>query len=144
PYCDFAGLTTKPPFSTYQVTVASATIGGTGPASPPVIVTTAAASEAPSAPPGVKASWAVADPSGSTDTIIVTWTAAVPGDSPVDEYEVTITGSDGGGSFTQDVSGTTLTAYFGVDTAPNWSITVRAHNSVGWGPSSSSIRLGGL
>jgi len=62
----------------------------------------------------------------------------------VDQYLVTITGSDGGGTFTQTVSGTTLTAYFGVDYIPNWSVTVQAHNAAGWGPVSVAFNLGGL
>ena len=41
-------------------------------------------------------------------------------------------------------SGTTLTASFTVDYIPNWSVTVQAHNSFGWGPSSSVVTLGGL
>ena len=28
------------------------------------------------------------DPTGSTDTLIATWQAAVPGDSPVDQYQI--------------------------------------------------------
>ncbi|HTO24193.1 MAG TPA: fibronectin type III domain-containing protein [Spirochaetia bacterium] len=132
------------PQTTYSVTVVSATVGGTSAASAPVTVTTGAASVAPSAPTGVTARWAVADPSGSTDTLIAAWTAAEPGDSPVDQYEATITGSDGGGTFDQVVDGSTLTAYFGVDFTPNWTLTVRAHNAVGWGPWSAPVRLGGL
>jgi hypothetical protein len=132
------------PETTYQVTVASSTIGGTGPASTPIEVTTAAASIPPSAPTGVTARWAVADPAGDTDTIVVTWLASVPGDSPVDQYQVTISGSDGAGTFTQTVDGVTLTAFFGVSVTPDWSVTVRAHNSVGWGPWSTVVRLGGL
>ena len=96
------------------------------------------------APTGVTARWAAADPGGSTDTLIAAWTAAVPGYSPVDQHEATITGSEGGGTFDQAVDGSTLTAYFGVDFTPNWTLTVRAHNAVGWGPWSAPVRLGGL
>ncbi len=42
----------------------------------------------------------------------------MPGDSPVDQYQITITGSDGAGTLTQTVDGTTLTAYFAVDYNP--------------------------
>ncbi len=76
--------------------------------------------------------------------LVATWTASVPGDSPVDRYEITVTGSDGGGTSTQTVAGTTLTASFTVDYIPNWSVAVRAHNAVGWGPWSAAITLGGL
>jgi hypothetical protein len=53
-------------------------------------------------------------------------------------------GSDGSGTFTQTVSGTTLSASFTVDYIPNWSVTVQAHNAYGWGPLSSAFSLGGL
>jgi hypothetical protein len=132
------------PRTTYQITVASTTIGGTSPASDPVSVTTAAASVLPSAPTGVVADWATPDPVDTTDTLIVTWSASDPGDSPVDQYQVTITGSDGAGTFTQTVSGTTLEASFAVDYTPDWSVTVSAHNAAGWGPWSDPITLGGL
>ncbi|PWU24547.1 MAG: hypothetical protein C5B48_05820 [Candidatus Rokuibacteriota bacterium] len=130
------------PETTYQITVVNTTIAGSGPASTPISVTTAAASVVPSAPTGVTAHW-----TGSGDTtamLVATWNAAVPGDSPVDEYEVLITGSDGGGTFTQTVSGVTLTASFTVDNIPDWTVMVRAHNAAGWGPWSASFTLGGL
>jgi hypothetical protein len=132
------------PQATYQITVVSSTIGGTSPASLPISVTTAAASLAPSAPTGVTARWTSSDPSGTTDTLIASWNAADPGDSPIDEYQVTISGSDGAGTLSQTVSGSTLTAAFTVDFTPNWSVKVQAHNAVGWGPWSSSFSLGGL
>ena len=77
------------------------------------------------------------------DLLVVTWAAAAPGDSPIDQYKITITGSDGGGTFTQTVSGATLTASFSVSDNPDWTITVQAHNAVGWGPASTRIVLGG-
>jgi len=132
------------PQTTYQITVVNTTISGSSPASTPISVTTSPASVPPSAPTGVTASWANLDPTGATDTLIATWRAADPGNSPIDQYVVTITGSDGVGTSTQTVSGTTLTASFTVDYIPNWSVTVRAHNAFGWGPSSSVFRLGGL
>lgn len=132
------------PQTTYQITVVSTTLGGPSPASIPFSVTTTAASIAPSAPTGVTARWASIDPLGTTDTLIATWQASIPGNSPVDQYEITISGSDGGGTATQTVSGTTLTASFTVDYIPNWTVTVRAHNAAGWSPWSASFSLGGL
>ena len=130
------------PQTTYQITVINTTIGGSGPASIPISVTTTAASVVPSAPTGVTDYWTASDV--AIATMIATWSAAVPGDSPVDEYEVLITGSDGGGTFTQTVSGTTLAASFTVDSTPDWTVMVRAHNAAGWGPWSASFKLGGL
>jgi len=137
-------ITSLQPKTTYQITAVSTTIGGSSPASIPINVTTEVASIAPSAPTNVVASWSNPDPSGATDTLVATWSAAVPGDSPVDQYQITITGSDGAGTSTQTVSGTTLTTYFNVDYIPNWTVTVRAHNAAGWGPLSTPVRLGGL
>jgi hypothetical protein len=132
------------PQTVYQITVVDTTIGGASPASAPISVGTSPATIPPSAPTNVVASWPPSDPSGSTDTITVNWQAADPGNSPIDQYLVTITGSDGAGTFTQTVSGTTLTTYFTVDYIPNWSVTVQAHNAAGWGPVSAVFQLGGL
>ncbi len=130
------------PQTTYQITVVDTTIGGSSPASTAIAVTTSAATIAPSAPTGVMAYWAGAG--ATTATLVATWSAAVPGNSPVDTYEVLITGSDGAGTLTQNVSGTTLSASFTVDSIPNWTVQVRAHNAAGWGPWSATFTLGGL
>ncbi len=129
------------PQTMYQITVVNTTIRGPGPVSSPVTVTTSPATVSPSAPATVTAN---PDPLGTTDTLLANWLAADPGNSPVDQYLVTIAGSDGAGTFTQTVSGTTLTAYFNVDYVPNWSVTIQAHNAAGWGPVSSAVTLGGL
>jgi hypothetical protein len=130
------------PQTTYEVIVVNTTIGGSSVASTPISVMTSAASVVPSAPTGVTARWLQQDVTPAT--LFATWNAAVPGDSPIDQYEVMITGSDGGGTFTQIVSGTTLTASFTIDSVPDWTVVVRAHNAAGWGPWSASFRLGGL
>ncbi|HTP47975.1 MAG TPA: fibronectin type III domain-containing protein [Casimicrobiaceae bacterium] len=78
-----------------------------------------------------------------TRSLFASWTAAVPGDSPTDSYQITINGSDGGGTFTQAVPGSTLTATFAVSDIPDWSVKVRAHNAAGWGPWSARFVLGG-
>lgn len=130
------------PQTTYQVTVVNTTAGGSSPPSAPATVTTQAASVAPSAPTAVSARWGAQ--SATTATLLASWNAAVPGDSPIDQYQVQITGSDGGGTFTQTVLGSSLTASFTVDFIPNWTVTVRAHNAAGWGPWSAPFTLGGL
>jgi len=132
------------PQTTYQITVVNRTLGGSSPASTPISVTTSPATIPPSAPTGVTARWTNLDPTGATDTLVATWQAADHGNSPIDQYAVTISGSDGAGSFTQTVSGTTLTASFTVDYVPNWSVTVQGHNAAGWGAWSSAFKLGGL
>ena len=132
------------PGTTYQVTVVNSTSGGAGAPSTPVTVATSSISIPPSVPTNVAAYWLIPDPPGSTDTLVATWEAPNPGDSPIDEYLITITGSDGGGKFTQTVDGATLTASFDVNDVPNWSVTVQAHNSFGWGLVSAAYKLGGL
>jgi hypothetical protein len=132
------------PQTTYQITVVSSNIGGTGVASIPIFLTTSPATIAPSTPTFTTVYWLIPDPSDATDTIVANWNAADPGNSPVDQYEVTITGSDGAGTFTQTVSGTTLTASFTVDWTPNWSVSIRAHNAAGWSAWSTPYALGGL
>lgn len=129
------------PLTTYQITVVSTDAGGSSPPSTPITVTTQPASVPPSAPTGVTARWLA--PGSTNDQLFASWTAAVPGDSPTDSYQITINGSDGGGTFTQSVSGSTLTATFAVSDIPDWSVKVRAHNAAGWGPWSTSFVLGG-
>jgi hypothetical protein len=125
------------PATTYEVTVVSTDGGGSSAPSDAITVTTAAASVAPSAPTGVRAVWA------SNNLLFATWTAAAGGDSPVDQYQIQIRGSDGGGTFIQTVDGSTLSAFFSVSDIPDWSVTVRAHNAAGWGPWSARYVLGG-
>ncbi len=137
-------IPTLQPQTTYQITVVNTTVSGSSPASASISVTTSPATVLPSAPTGVTASWTNLDPTGTTDTLVATWQAAVPGNSPIDQYQITITGSDGAGTFMQTVPGTTLTASFTVGYIHNWSVTVQAHNAVGWGPSSTAATLGGL
>ena len=129
------------PSTSYQITVVNTDAGGSSSPSSAYPASSRAASTLPSAPTGVAAHWTA--PGLPGDMLIATWAAAVPGDSPIDQYQIKITGSDGGGTFTQTVSGTTLTASFAVSDIPDWTITVQAHNAVGWGPSSTPILLGG-
>jgi hypothetical protein len=132
------------PQTTYEINVVNSTIAGSSPVSTPIRLTTSPATVPPSAPAAVTARWSNLDPTGTTDTFSASWQPADPGNSPIDQYLVAITGSDGAGTFTQTVSGTTLTASFTVDYIPDWSVTVQAHNAAGWGPLSSVFTLGGL
>jgi hypothetical protein len=130
------------PHTTYHITVVSTTIGGSSRPSAPISVTTEAASVVPSAPTGVTIRWGAQ--AATTAALLLNWNAAVPGDSPVDRYQLMINGSDGGGTFTQIVSGVSLEASFTVDSTPDWTITLRAHNAAGWGAWSTPITVGGL
>jgi hypothetical protein len=132
------------PATTYQITVVSTTLGGSGPASTPISVTTSPATIPPSAPTNVVAVWASPNADPGPNAIDASWAAAVPGNSPVDQYLVIATGTDGGGSITNSVAGTVLSASIPADSNFNWSVTVQAHNAAGWGPVSAAAHLGGL
>jgi fibronectin type III domain protein len=128
------------PMTTYQIIVVSTDAGGSSPPSSPITLTTQPATVVPSAPTNVTAHWTA--PGAANDQLVASWTAAVPGDSPTDQYQITISGSDGAGTFTQTVAGSVLTASFS-DDIPDWSIKVRAHNAAAWGPWSATFVLGG-
>lgn len=130
------------PATTYQIGVVNTDAGGSSPASVPITVTTHAASVTPSAPTNVVAHWTA--PGSPNDMLVASWSAAAAGDSPTDQYQVTITGVDGAGTYTQTVSGSTLSASFAVSDIPDWSIQVRAHNAAGWGPWSTTAFLSGV
>jgi hypothetical protein len=130
------------PLTTYDITVTSNSAGGPSPASAPVEITTAGSSTPPGAPSGVSARWTA--PGSPSDTLVASWQPGASGDSPTDSYEVTITDSDSGSTFTQTVDGSTLTASFSVSDIPDWSIQVRAHDAAGWGPWSATAFLGGV
>ncbi len=131
------------PLTTYQVTVVNTDAGGTSPQSSPVTVSTPTSTIVPSAPTNISALWTAPQMPG--DTLQASWAAAVPGDSPIDQYQITITVSDGGtvvpGPFTQTLSGSTLSAGFVVADTFDWTIQVQAHNAAGWGPPSTPIVL---
>ena len=130
------------PRTTYQITVASTDPAGSSASSAPVSITTGASSIRPGAPTGVSAYWTA--PGSPNDTMVVNWKAAPPGDSPTDEYRVTITNPDTGDTFTHTVSGSALTAGFAVSDVPDWTIQVQAHDAAGWGHFSTSYLLGGV
>jgi hypothetical protein len=133
------------PETTYDITVVSTDAGGTSPASSPVTVTTAASAIAPAAPAHVSARWTA--PESPADTLSASWSAALGGDSPVDQYQITVgvrnPGKHSPAPVTQTVSGSILGAVFAVDDTPDWKIQVRAHDTAGWGPWSAAAVLRG-
>ena len=131
------------PATTYSVTVLSSDASGSSAASAAVRVTTAKASVPPSAPTGLAAHWTA--PLVPGDRLAVSWTAASPGNSPIDEYEVTITATGDGagtaGPYALTVSGTTLGTSIAIDDTIDWLVAVRAHNAAGWGPWSAGLTV---
>jgi hypothetical protein len=130
------------PGTTYQITVMSKDAGGSSGASSPVSVTSHASSMPPSAP-SAAAHWTA--PGLPGDMLDVTWAAPAPGDSPIDQYQVSVNISGDTGavpsSFAQTVSALTLSSAFGANDAYDWSVQVRAHNAAGWGPWSTAVIL---
>ncbi len=122
------------PATTYDVTVLSRDITGAGPPSVPAVITTEVATVAPGAPTAVAASLT----GDTTLQLSVSWTASVPGDSPVDDYQVAAAGSDGE-HLTLDAGIATATSASVSASADSWSVTVRAHNAAGWSPWSSAV-----
>src|SRR5581483_2420104 len=127
------------PATTYDVSVVNVDSGGS---SPPGTTTIAvpASTQAPAAPTISNLFW-------NGGHLIVDGTAPAPGDSPIDSYEVSVVFVDGdvsSGPYDATVSGSTLRAYFTVDTGSDWGVKVRAHNAAGWGPWSAQKVLPGL
>ena len=122
------------PATTYSVTVVSTDASGSSAASAPADVTTRVSSITPSAPTGLGAHWTA--PLQPGDALAVSWAAPSPGDSPIDEYQVTVTaqGVDSGapGPYMLTVSGTTLSTRIAIADSLDWTVQVRAHNAAGW------------
>jgi hypothetical protein len=137
-------ISTLQPSTTYQITVVSTTLGGSGPPSALISVMTSPATIPPSAPTNVVATWASPNADPGPNAIDVSWVAADPGNSPIDEYLVIATNTDGGGSITNLVVGTLQSTSIPADSHFNWSVTVQAHNAAGWGLVSAAAHLGGL
>jgi len=128
------------PSTEYSITVTSTDAGGTGDPSIPVTFTTNPATAPPSAPTGLVVSWS---PDGAS--LQARWTAAVPGDSPVDDYQVAIARHDPNGPPTVlDAGAATSFSTTAFNNVPDWSVQVQAHNAAGFGPWSAPVILPGL
>jgi hypothetical protein len=135
------------PLTTYSIVVTESDATGTSPASDPLLVDTPASTVRPSVPTGIHAAWATTSGDG-TGEMIVYWTASLPGDSPVDTYQVKIAAHDADpptpSPQTNSVGGTATEDVFTAQFVDDWSIQVRAHNAAGWSSWSTAIVLGGL
>lgn len=127
------------PATTYSVVVTSTNAGGTSSPSARVLITTGAASTVPGAPTSVHATWS------TSSAILVRWVAATSGNSPTDDYQVSIATYDPNGTPTLFDAGTASTFLAtGYNSVPDYAVKVRAHNAAGWGPWSTRVILGGL
>jgi hypothetical protein len=131
------------PLTTYSITVVSTNAGGTSLASTPITAATPASSVVPSAPTGVAAHWTA--PGLPGDALAANWIAAIPGDSPIDQYQIYVFVNDPGNPVPkpslQTLSGSTLATSIVVDDTYDWTVRVRAHNTAGWGPWSAATVL---
>ncbi len=127
------------PQTTYSVTVTSYDAAGASPVSLLVSFITHVSIVPPSPPTALHTWWI---PSG----VAVGWTASVPGDSPVDDYQISGVGQDGGGTVTIDSPTSTATLTEAVLPVPylgqGWQIMIRAHNQAGWGKWSAPVTQG--
>lgn len=125
------------PSTTYSVVVASTDVAGSGPRSAPVSIVTAAATTRPGTPGGVKVSWGAGG-----RTLDARWSSALPGNSPVDDYQVSVARHDPNGpAQIVDAATATSVAVSGFANTYDWSVQVRAHNAAGWGSWSKAVVL---
>ena len=127
------------PQTDYTVTVTNTDIAGTSPASAPITLITPRSTVKPSAPTGLYAYWYGA-------SVAARWNASTPGDSPVDNYEMTVTvvpGDGGGGPYTVECGASTFCAQ-PADSNFSWTVRVRAHNAAGWSPISAPYVLNAI
>ncbi len=119
------------PNTPYQVTVVNNDAGGASGASQPITITTGASKLKPGAPTGLAGVWT--SPGNNPDPLVISWIAGIPGDSPIDKYQLLALAS-GGGSFSVTVGGTSLSDTIStLDDGLNWYILIRAHDAAGWG-----------
>ena len=119
------------PNTTYQITVVDSDAGGPGGTSQPITITTGPSVLRPGAPTGLTGTWT--SPGNNPDPLVITWNPGVPGDSPIDKYQVLGLAS-GGGFFVVTDGGTSPTDTIStLDDGLNWYILIRAHDAAGWG-----------
>ena len=126
------------PTTTYSITVQCKDLAGTGPASVPITLTTAPSSHVPGAPVITYEWW-------SGNSLACRWTPPTStGDSPIDDYEVSATDTDGG--YVLNDAGNVTEAFTSPvnPTADSVTLKVRAHNAAGWGAWSAPVVVGGL
>ena len=113
--------------TTYSITVANNDGGGAGATSQLYQFTSGPATIAPGR----------TVISYSTGYAYIRWNAPSPGNSAIDEYEVTATG--GGNNITDYLPGTALSAQLYPAPADQLTVMVRAHNLAGWGAWSAPV-----
>jgi hypothetical protein len=132
------------PQTTYVVTVVNSDAAGSSPPSSPIEYTTPASSVPPSAPGELRSWWL--NPTEPIGSYLVAWGEASPGDSPVDEYQITATPqeSEVASALTNYEPASSRETEFTGNSETPWSISVRAHNAAGWGAWSTPTLRGGL
>ena len=128
------------PSTTYEVSVVSADAAGSSPASSPVTYTTPPSTVPPSAPVSVRGWWLY------EGAFIAAWAEGNPGDSQIDEYQITAKPEEAEEASPQThiEPASATESEFLVHSENGWSFVVRAHNAAGWGAWSAPFVLGGL
>lgn len=117
------------PSTTYSITVTASNSSGSGSSSTAVLFTSPTASTVPGVPTGLVVAWHV----GGT-ILHAAWSAAPVGDSPTDDYQVQIARHDPTGPpVSLDAGTATSLDSSAFRSADDWSVSVRAHNTAGWG-----------
>jgi hypothetical protein len=119
------------PNTSYQVTVVNNDAAGPSPASAPITITTGKSVLKPGAPTSLTAAWTSSG--NSPDPLVIDWAPGVPGDSPVDKYQLVALAS-GSPLVNVTVAAPAVTDTIStLDDGLNWFILIRAHDAAGWG-----------
>ena len=118
------------PSTQYSVSVVSTNAAGNGLPSPAILFKTEVATVRPSAPPALRLLW-----SSAGTTLEATWQSSLPGDAPIDSYQLRLARHDPNGLPAYRLIGLATTfSQTGIKNIYDWSVQVRAHNAAGWGP----------
>jgi len=119
------------PNTTYNVSVTNTDAAGTSAPSDPFLITTGAATTVPGAPGSLAVKWL-----NNYPTLDATWAVpAVPGDSPIDLYQVHAAPYDADAGAPPAFDAYVIATSFSQseDYSYDWAVKVRAHNAAGWG-----------
>jgi hypothetical protein len=132
------------PLTTYMITVVSTDAAGSSPASSPVSFTTPLSKVPPSAPLEVRTWWL--SPNAPTGSWLVGWAEGSPGDSAIDQYQITATPgeAEAASPLTNIEPASSRESEFTGYSETSWSMRVRAHNAAGWGAWTTPALLGGI
>ncbi len=131
------------PSTTYAITATSVNPAGSSSPSVAVTLTTTAATVAPSRPGKPSALWSA--PQSVGDHLVASWSAPFPGNSPLSEYQLTLSASGGASkapaTLVITMSATNVSYSRVLNDTFDWKLKVRAKNAKGWSKWSASYVL---